>query len=892
MPLTTGSRLGPYEILAPAGAGGMGEVYKAKDTRLNRSVAIKVLPAHVRGDEELRQRFEREAQAVAALEHPHICTLHDISRHDNIDFLVMEYLEGETLAARLARGPLPLEEVLRHGGEIADALDRAHRHGIVHRDLKPGNIMLTKTGVKVLDFGLAKVMEPGAVASAMTAGPTRQQALTAEGTILGTFQYMAPEQLEGREADARTDIFALGVVLYEMATGRRAFEGSSQVGVMAAILTQDPLSMTTLQPAVPPALARAVKKAIAKDPDRRWQTAADLADELRWIAEGAPVSSASAAVASGRPARSRAVLIGTIVLGTALAVAIPTLVAYWRERPPLMPLTRFTIAPPGQTVFNVGDLAVPSPDGRYIVFSVSAPTATVTGSQRTLWLRRLDALAPQRIGAPEGSAFPFWSPDSRYIAFFGNGKLRKIGVDGGTPETLSDARLGAGGTWNERGEILFTPDWDKPLHLVTAAGGEAKPVTRLDKARGETVHAWPQFLPDGRSFLYLARGAAGDQDLHLYLGSLDRAEVTPIPRVTSRAAFAPPDWLFFVRDGALMAQRLQVAARQLAGEPVPLAQGVAVAAPTFGQYSVSASGLAYVAGVAGISNTQLTWFDRAGRRLAVVGDPGDYTNPALSPDGKRVAVGRRDPLTLSRDVWIFDLGRGSSSRLTFDPADDLNPVWSADSTRVMFTSNRNGFRNIYQKLASGAKAEELVFESQAPKALNDWSRDGRFIIYDNSGGPATDLFRLPLFGDRKPVPVANRPFNERAAAISPDGRWVAYASNESGRSEVYVQTFPDPTDRWQVSTSGGSEPAWRGDGRELFFRSQGKLMSASVRASGDTFEAGVPQALFEVPRFFESGRNSYVVSPDGQRFLAITSLEDQEAQPITVVLNWASALRN
>ncbi len=881
-----GSRLGPYELTAPIGAGGMGEVWRGKDTRLDRSVAVKILPAGFAQDDKRRQRFEREAKTISSLNHPHICTLFDVGHEGDVHFLVMELVEGESLADRLQKGALPLDQVVRFGAQIADALSAAHKQGIVHRDLKPGNVMLTKAGAKLLDFGLAR----SGVGLGDAAGPTElteAKPLTAEGTVVGTIQYMAPEQLEGAEADARTDIFALGALVYEMATGRRAFEGKSKTSVIAAILSSQPPPISQLQPVIPPALDHVVSKCLQKDPDERWQSTRDVASELRWIGEAGSRAGMPATPSPGR--RSREPLAWALAGGLGLLWLLTLVPAtlHWRERASKRLPVRFTVSPPDQAAFSVFDIPAVSPDGRRIVFL----TAPAIGSE-TLWLRELDSLSAQQLPGTEGGSFPFWSPDGRAIAFFAAGELKKLEVAGGTPQTLCKTQGGGGGAWNQNGEILFAGGAG-PIFRVSAAGGEPKPVTTLDESRGETQHRWPSFLPDGRHFLYLARGQQQARNA-VFVRSLDGSEPEQLVSADSPAVYATPGRLLYVREGALVSQPFDAANRSLASDALTIAERVAGVAPAGRAFSVSTSGvLAYRTG-ANLAQSELVWFDRTGRRLGTLGVPADYTNPALSPDGTRVAVGRRDPKSLARDIWLFELERGTTSRFTFDPADDLGPVFSPDGTRILFTSDRKGMRDIYWKAATGVGEDEPVLEGERSKNVNDCSPDGRFLVYDTGGsvgargaGGLTDLWLAPLTGDRKSVPLGVRPFTSSQAQISPAGRWIVYSSDESGVQEIYVQDFPSPKGKWKVSTGGGAEARWRRDGRELFYIAEGRMMAVDVRVGGAAFQAGIPRVLFETnldPGTL--GRNRYVVSPDGQRFLMITSSGQTELGALTVVLNW------
>ncbi len=877
MPLATGTRLGPYEIVAPIGAGGMGEVYKARDTRLERDVAVKVLPPHLAERADLRERFEREARAIASLQHPHICALFDIGEQDGIHFLVMEYLEGEP-----ARGPMAPPEALRYAIQIADGLDAAHRKGVTHRDLKPANIMITRQGAKLLDFGLAKSRAPRASEETLT------RALTTEGTLLGTLQYMAPEQLEGKEADARSDLFAFGAVLYEMLTGRRAFEGKSRASVMVAILEHEPPAMASLQPLTPPALERVVRRALAKDPEERWQTARDLLGDLRWIAETRAEPAAQVAAGGARFTR---------LLWPALAVVLALAlggVVYFRERPPEAHTVRFQVTPPPNVVLQ--GIAI-SPDGRRLAFVGAGGTA-----QRLLWVRQLSSLTAQALPGTEDAAYPFWSPDSRWIGFFAGGKLRKTDAGGGPPQTLCDAPQGRGGTWNRDGVIVFAPRLDAGLFRVAAGGGIPSPVTSLDTAK-EARHRWPVFLPDGRRFLFLVVATAGSLESDLWVGSLHSNERRwRLVASGGNAGYAPPHnggpgHLLFVRDGTLMAQELDAGRVELRGDPFPVAEDIALSVNQWREHSVSVTGVLAVIQGDPVASSSLLWFDRTGKQVAVAGAPGSYDDLALSADDHRVAFNRRSGSDSNQDVWVLEWARGIASRLTFHPLADHQPIWSPDGTRVAFVSNRTNPPNMHWKASSGTGNEEVLLKTTDFTTPSDWSRDGRYLAFGLSR-PTTmgDIEILPIGGDRKPISFVRTPANERNAQFSPDGRWIAYASNESGRYEVYVQGFVPPgpqgdggasSGKWQVSGNGGDQPRWRRDGKELFYVAiDGRLMGAGVRL-GATFERGIPEPLFQTPmRVRPVAGYDYAVSSDGRRFLLNVPESGGQATPVTVVLNW------
>jgi serine/threonine protein kinase len=886
MALVAGSLLGPYEILAPLGAGGMGEVYRARDTRLDRTVAVKVLAAQLAADPKFHERFDREARAISALDHPHICALYDVGEQSGTSFIVMQYLEGETLADRLTRGPLPLDQGLQYAIQIADALDKAHRAGIVHRDLKPGNIMLTKSGVKLLDFGLAKSARPIAGAG-LSMLPTTPPGLTAEGAILGTLQYMSPEQLEGRETDARTDIFAFGAVVHEMLTGKRAFEGRSQASLISAIMSSQPAAVSSWQTLAPAALDHLVGRCLAKDVEDRWQSAHDLKLQLAWIVHSGTSRSVPSTLSTpptevSRRSRERVAWV-TAALALLGLVGMSAALLWLRSPDAPASASQFMIVAPESARFtsDISGQAV-SPDGRQVVFS-----AARADGPPLLWLRPFDSVTARSLVGTESGGAPFWSPDSQSIGFFAQGKLKRIDVDGGSLQTLADAPLGLGGTWSQKGVIVFGPNLASPLFRVPATGGTPMPVTRLDQRSREYVHANPFFLPDGTHFLFFV----ASRETGVYVASLDSQEVKQVLRTDTAGAYAPPGYLVFVRGTTLMAQPFDVKSLSTHGEPSRVLEQVSRFINTAG-FSVSKTGVLLIRPATSFQ-TELVWSNRLGTRLGVVAPPGEYGNIALSPDESQVAFDRTEPSMAAADVWIMDLRRRSTSRLTSHPSVDNVPVWSADGQVVAFASERGGGLDIYQRPANQSEPDQPLLKLNAPPIMfpADWSSDGRYLMYYRTDPKnQNDLWVLPLFGDRKPYALLQTEFNEWQGQFSPDGKWIAYVSDQSGTPQVYVQAFPKQTGTWPISTAGGMQPRWRRDGGELFYLAPDrKVMAVTVKA-GATFEADTPRPLFETTLDVTQFRQTYAISADGQRFLLNAAIET-DAPPLTVVLNWPALLK-
>ena len=880
MSLTAGTKLGPYEIVGPLGAGGMGEVYRARDTRLERTVAIKILPAQFSADPVRKQRFEREAKTISSLNHPHICVLHDVGHQDGMDYLVMECVEGETLARRLEKGPLPLEQVLKFGAQIAEALDKAHRSSIVHRDLKPGNIMLTPGGAKLLDFGLAKPAV--ALASAATLTAVRTAPVTEEGTIVGTFQYMSPEQVEGKELDGRSDIFSLGAVLYEMVTGKLAFEGKSQLSVASAILEKEPESLSAAKPMTPPALDHAVKNCLAKLPEERWQTARDLALELNWIAEGGSQVGEAVRVPSGRRSWERA---SWLLSSVFFLVAVAAGAAWWQASHRHPPSMYFHTSVP----FAANDVAL-SADGRMLAIIAYSGQA----NYYVLWTHEVGSHRTNSIDGTQGATYPFWSPDGKFIAFFADGKLKKVAVSSGQPQVLCDAPNGRGGTWNQDGVIVFTPDGFGGLFRVSSSGGSPVEMTKPDSSRLETSHRWPVFLPDGKHFFYLAANFSGQTENNaIFLSSLDSQERSLVVNTSANATYAEPGYLVYMRDKTLVAQPFDGRRLALSGEPHTLSDevlyaslvGRAVFSASNGDVLVTQTGK-------GASLSQLTWFDRSGKTTGTVGVPGTYSNVRLSLDGHRVVGDQTDQDGRLTDIWIREVAPGlPPTRLTFDPSLHWTPIWSPDGKQIMYSANRKLGMQLYVKNADGSGSEKEVANLGLGLMVNawDWSRDGKYSLFRKRN--ELWCFSWP---EHAAKPLLQAKWTIQNAQFSPDGRWMVYASNETGNMEIYVSTFPGGDGKWQVSSTGGYEPRWRQDGKELFYLSaEGKMMAVAV-TPGAAFKAGSPVALFQTTHrrqpISAQDRFSYDVSGDGQRFLINTKIEEANVAPLSIHLNWASEI--
>ena len=890
MPLTPGTKLGPYEIRSPLGAGGMGEVYSALDTRLDRQVAVKILAGHLSASPELKQRLEREARSISALNHPSICHLYDIGSQNGVDFLVMEFLEGETLAARLTRGPVPVNEALKIAIAIADALAVAHRQGIIHRDLKPGNIMLTKGGAKLMDFGLAKPLgspapsptsssAPSFTAAPTMSGPSPLSPLTTAGSIVGTIQYMSPEQIEGREADARSDIFAFGAVLYEMTTGVRPFLGKSQISLASSILEKDPDPVRALQPETPPALEHVISLCLQKNPEERFQTALDVKLELQWIASGGSVAGPVAPPVASAPSlrRERLIWAGALLAVAVLAAAAGTL---FHRRTPQRVLRTALNPPPSTTLNLAGDAAGPpvlSPDGSSMAF-----TATGHDGNALLWIRAWNSTEAHSIPETVGATFPFWSPDSRSVGFFASGKLKIVDLAGGSPQSLADAPLGRGGAWGAGGVIVYSSDAIAPLSRITVAGGESALLIPLDTAH-YTSYRWPCILPDGRHFLYLAMNhdASKSANNAIYYASVDGHENRLLLHAQSNGVYAA-GYLLYARGSELLAQSFDPSSGTLSGESRIVAKGVMNDATTWHvAASASADGiLVYATG--GSNDLQLVWVDRTGRQIAVAAEAVPNLGvAALSPQGDRVALEIDAGIA---DIWALDLARGVRTRLTFGPVANTTPVWSPDGKWIAYVSNRDGHVKLFRKPSDGSGVEEALADTGDQTYADQWTRDGKNILFQTGSGYDSTIWALSLQGERKARLVQK---GAMQAQLSPDARWLAYTSVESGGFQVYVVGFEGAQGRWQVSSKSGTDPKWSADGRELYYLdSTFNLWAVPVKSTGDSLQFGTPQTLvttWSAPNVF------YSVSADGKRVLLDKTRLDV-GQSLTVVSDFRADL--
>jgi eukaryotic-like serine/threonine-protein kinase len=895
-----GKTISHYRILEKLGGGGMGVVYKAEDTKLGRFVALKFLPEEFAQDRQALERLRREARAASALNHPNICTIYDIEESGGELFLAMELLEGQTLKHRMAEKPFAVEPLLDLGAQIADALDAAHAKGIVHRDIKPANIFVTDRGhAKILDFGLAKVRQPhkipeGVGMSQLSTAGASEENLTSPGTALGTVAYMSPEQALGQEEiDGRTDLFSLGVVLYEMAAGRLPFQGTTSVAIFDAILHKAPVALARLNPELPVELERIIEKALEKDRKLRYQSAAEIRTDLlrlkRDTGSGRVTTAEPAAAAKGirSPGRQGLILsVGSLLLGAAI-----TGLAIWNLRPAPAPpprtVSRYVITlPSGQQLagLNNGISVALSPDGTHLAYA-----ATQGGAQQ-LYLRALDSLETKPIPGTEGAFNPFFSPDGQWIGFFAGDKLKKVSVSGGAAQSLADAPQHRGASWGSQGMIVYATNSPGVLQQVPDAGGTPHPVTRLEK--GETDHGWPEFLLGGKAVLFAAGMAANDwtnaQVAVVSTGTGERRNLVP---GGTHPGYAPSGHLVYAQGGSLIAVPFDAKRLTATGAAVPVVEGVLSPSSGAAQYSVSATGaLVYVQGSVQSAQSRLVLVKRDGTEQPLAAPARAYKFPHLSPDGRRLAVPIEEQQT---QIWLYDLARETLTRLTFEGNDNILPVWTPDGKHVAFRSNKEGPENIYWQLADGSGGLERLTTSEYTNSPNSWSPDGQLLAFsESSPTTGTGIWVLRL-SDHKAQPFLRTAFSVTAARFSPDGHWLAYVSNESGRNEIYVQPYPGPGGKWQISTDGGKEPVWNPNGRELFYRSGDKMMAVEI-ATQPGFAAGNPRMLFEGQYvLFPAAGPNYDVTPDGQRFLMLKPVEQAQSAPtqINVVLNWFEELK-
>jgi serine/threonine protein kinase len=881
MALKAGTKLGPYEIVGLLGAGGMGEVYRARDARLERTVAIKVLPEQFSNDTDLKQRFEREAKTISSLNHPHICTLYDVGHQDGVDYLVMEYIDGESLAQRLAKGSLSTDQVLKTGVQIADALDKAHRHGIIHRDLKPGNIMLTKSGAKLLDFGLAKpTMAIKAAASNNIA--TRTGALnpiSRQGHIAGTLEYMSPEQVEGREADPRSDIFALGAVLYEMATGKRAFEGKSTISVASAILEKDPEPISKIQPMSPPALEHVVKTCLAKEPEERWQSAADVGRELRWISESGSQAGIPAPLSNYRKKRDRAIWI-------AIGVALALVAAYagWqvgRRGRGQTPVHLTVALPAGRVLPNNSTHPVAvSPDGSTIVYS-----AYNEDRKLQLYLRKLDSFESTPIAGTEDGSAPFFSPDGEWLGFVtGDDKLKKVSPRGGS-SLVSDAANRIGGSWGEDDTIYFVKSFNSGIYAIPGGGGQLRQITQTGTKSDDRAHLWPNVLPGGKGLIFTVWTGRSFNEARIEGLSFKTGKRKVLLVGGSDAHYLSNGYLAYGHNGTLFVVGFDPERLEVKGAPVPVIQGVMSGASNGDAvFAVSQNGtLVFQPGSLTSFQHNLLWMDRSGKAANITEEVKPYAFPAISPDGKRIALTLQGS---SFDVWAYDLARDTITKVTFG-GDDYRPRWSPDGKMLAYDSSKSGHQQVYVKHDIGQGSEEVVTDGSENKELYDWTADGREVIFGRQNKDAGwDIYAAPIQGDHKPRPLVETPFNQTEARVSPDGKWLAYVSDESGQNEVFVQAMNDPGTRAQISRDTGSSPCWARSGNELLYLSKDRLMSVKFSLGG-ALNPGKPVVLFEDKRDW----NGYDLARDGRLLVAREAEKKGMGTQINVVLHWFDEMK-
>ncbi len=903
MSLAAGTKFGPYEIVSPLGAGGMGEVYRARDSKLGRDVALKVLPEAFAADATRLARFHREAQLLASLNHPCIASIYGFEDSGKVHAFVMELVEGPTLADRVLSGAIPVSEALGIAKQICEALEFAHERGIVHRDLKPANVKVTpEDAVKVLDFGLAKALETQDSGMNIANSPTLSVAATREGMILGTAAYMSPEQAKGRAADRRSDVWAFGCVLYEMLSGKQPFSGETVSDTLAEVLKVDP-DWNALPANTPAGIQKLVRRCLVKDPKQRLQAIGEAriaieqtlnpTAQVSGIDFIAPAGAGVAVEGAQKQPWRRALPWAVAAVCFVAAAIIATL--FWRVSSNPDRSVRSYILPPDQATFvfqAAFGAPVLSPDGKRLVFS-----AKTGGANEMLWVRELDSLTGRRLEGTGGASFPFWSPDSQFVGFFASGKLMKIDISGGPAQTVCDAPSGRGGTWSESGVIVFAPKVAGSLEKVSAAGGEPVAVFADDKPDQQLTLRWPFFLPDGNHFLYwsgnpFAVGTAGNNGI--FLGSLDGKQRQFLFAADSDALYSSSGYLLFLRGETLMAQPFDAGGLKLTGDAVPIAEHIGNPQKyRLGHFSVSQHEELIYEG----SETdagQVVWMDANGKQLGTLGEPGGVLDARLSPDDKTIIEAIEDPQSTNADLWLVDLTRGVRTRFTFDPASHGYPAWSPDGKEIAFSSTHAGNLSMYEKAANGTGDIQPLAGDGVEQLVSDWSRDGRYIAYnrlDPQTGGGFGIWILPLFGDNKPFPFIQNQYNLLTPTFSPDGKWIAYSSQESGRRQIFVSSFPGANSKWQVSANGGGAPRWRADGRELFYLSEdNKLMAVEIQEKGGSLEIGSTQTLFPVSAS-SSLLLPYDVTSDGKKFVIVVPVAGSGGEPITLVTNWVASLK-
>jgi len=879
-PTMTNKSLAHYELVEKIGEGGMGEVFRARDTKLGRDVALKFLPDALAADAERLGRFEREARLLASLNHAHIASIHGFEQVGAQRFLVLEMVEGEDLSKRIARGPVPVEEALPIARQIAEALEAAHDEGIVHRDLKPGNVVVTPQGsVKVLDFGLAKAWESDAPSSNLSHSPTvLTNSPTVAGVILGTAAYMSPEQARGRTVDRRADIFAFGCVLFEMLTGRQAFAGDTVSDTLAAVLRAEP-EWEALPSDTPRAIAKLLRRCLDKDPKQRLRDVGEGRIVIERVLAGHDDPDPNAA-ATAPAAKSRGGVLPWALAVVFALVAAAAGTAYLMTPKQEAPVLRTSVLPPENVRFNLrgvhpGPVTI-SPDGRRVVF-----TGRRSGGTSVLFVRDLDATEARPLPGTDGAGYPFWSADGRSIGFFAEGKLKRVDIAGGPPLTLCEAPYGKGGSWGRDGRIVFAPSFNTPLHIVSENGGETTPVTEIIQSRGDNSHRFPWLLPDGDHFLYFVR--SGGEGSAIHAGSISSDEDKEIMRATSNAMYAS-GYLLFLRESTLMARPFDPDKLEFTGDPVPVGDPVRyIPGAMCGIFSASQdNGMLVYQGGASVPGAKIVWRNLEGEEIDSFDDIVQQDNLSVSPDGKQICADVFDNVGGTADIWIYDVARRIRTRFTFDPANDINAVWSPDGRRIVFASNRGGTSSLFVKNFGGASNEDLLLELDANLYANDWTRDGRYVVVQRVDSTSTgDLWALPMDGGGEPFPVANSPHGEYDGRVSPNGRWMTYDSDESGKFEVYVTSFPTSGRKWQISSGGGTNPEWSPDGKAIYYTGNNAFYAVETDPGETTFGVGAGRELFE-----SNTAISYRVDPSGDKLVIIEDADEGGVNPLTLVTSW------